>query len=333
MAMLEFDYEDIKDEMLRGPRVTSLLPYFENIAKGIAQSPQKTVNASPEFLQKSSDYADYHRVFQRNMGTFYQHLCASVPFFLEEQCRIGVALARLAKQRGNDPTHPCTYYETSAADGTNARTLAEYTRGLFHTLTDSPNVANRETFRQRCQHPWSSIHTGPFVDITPAYLTQQTHCAHCQQGFDVIYENTTFQMYSPNRSGQIAYVKRVLKADGLMIFCEKIMHPDRAEYERREAIKDQGFKATYLTQAAIGEKASQILGEMERCQVTMAGLTAAIKEHFTYAYIIWNSTNFYEIAASNSWETLQVFVDSLGDGYVPEPFLGEDRLIQPLLGL
>jgi hypothetical protein len=317
--------------LLQGSRVTSLLKHFENIAEGISQAPIQKIYATSEFLNTSSEYREYHDVFQRNIGTFYQHLCASIPFFVEEQCRIGVALQRLVEYRLKDEKRLYTYYETSSADGTNARTLAEYSQGVIKTLTDSPNPANGENFHRLCQHGHSDIHIGPFVDVTPDYIAARNDRPYFKYGFDFIYENTTFQMYHHNRKAQIAYVKRILKSDGLIIFCEKLMHPIRDEYEKREYIKDSLFKPHYFTNARINQKASQILETMEKCQVTLDELVDSISHHFKYAYMIWNSTNFYEIVASNDRLNLQSFIDCLGEYYVPIPFLCEEPLVKSLL--
>lgn len=324
-----FDYDQIRAIALKGPRVTSLKQHFENIAVGISQAPCQPIQATDDFLNQSPHYRDYHRLFQHNIGTFYQHLCASIPFFIEEQCRLGVALYQFAQQRSSH-REPFTLYETSSADGTNARTLAQYAQGSIKTLTDSPNIANGENFHKLCQHNDSDIHIGPFVDITPDYLASRTDRPYLKHGFDVIYENTTFQMYNPDRKAQIAYVKRVLKEDGFIIFCEKLLHPSRREYDRREVIKDSLFKSQYFSQADIAQKNQQILMEMERCQVTLDELIAAIGYHFKYTYMIWNSTNFYDIVASNNQSNLEIFVSLLGPYYVPMPFLCEADIVRPL---
>ncbi|NEO88353.1 MAG: hypothetical protein F6J87_29485 [Spirulina sp. SIO3F2] len=328
--MQSFDYERIRADFLKGPRLNSLLPHFENIAAGRSQAPHKEVLAAPVFLEQRSEYKEYHNIFQRNIGQFYKHLCASIPFFVEEQCRLGIALYKLAQHRLSNKEAPFTYHETSSADGTNARTLAEYAQGLVRTLTDSPNPANGENFHRLCQHHYSDIHIGPPTDITPEYLAERNEHSYFKDGFDVIFENTTFQMYGPNRKAQIAYIKRILKENGLIVFCEKIMHPNYDEYQRREEIKDR-FKRIYFTQSEIVQKHSQILEEMERCQVTLNSLVDAIHCHFKYAYMIWNSTNFYEVVASNDHASLQYFLSYLGQGYVPEPFLCEKSPIRPLL--
>jgi hypothetical protein len=328
--MEKYDFEHIRQEALRAPRVTSLLEHFENIAAGESQVPKTAIAASPDFLRKDSEYEKYHQIFQRNIGTFYKHGCASIPFLMEENIRDGIALRALAEKKRAQSNELLAFYETSAADGSNARTLAEYAEGLIWTLTDSPNEANRMEFAKKLDHPYSSFHKGPFVDITPEYLSVEYRNTFLSGGFDVILENTTFQMYGANRSNQIAYVCRVLKDNGLMLFQEKMLHSDMHEYERRENIKDRFFKALYFTAGEVGEKKRTILSEMENGQVSLEAFTVALKQHFDFAYLIWNSANFYEIAASNSKPILDAFLQNLPEPFVPALFACESPMVRPL---
>ncbi|NES74612.1 MULTISPECIES: hypothetical protein [unclassified Okeania] len=87
--MKVFDYDKIRATLLKGPRVTSLLKHFENIAAGISQAPTQSIYATSDFLSKSNEYREYHTVFQRNIGTFYKHLCASeLEEILFERCQV-----------------------------------------------------------------------------------------------------------------------------------------------------------------------------------------------------------------------------------------------------
>ena len=195
VGVASYNYDAIRAKALRGPRVTSQLRHFEDIAKGLTQVPIREIAISGEFLQHSEELREYGKLLCRNLGTFYKHLCASIPFLPEEHCRLGVALYRLAKHKKQNQNSYFSLYETSSADAANARTLAEYSGGLVRTLSDTPNPANVANFRSLCLHSFSDIHLGPFVDITPSYLSQLSDRPYFSEGFDVIYENTTFQMY------------------------------------------------------------------------------------------------------------------------------------------
>lgn len=330
--MRPYDYLKIREESLLGPRVTSLYQHFEDIAAGIRQIPRKAIVAKDEFINRNPNYGRYHSIFQRNIGTFYKHLCASIPFLIEEHCRLGVALYELGRMKSFQTGDLFTLYETSSADGTNARTLAEYSGYNIKTLTDSPNPSNGINFNKLCLHKHSDIHIGPFVDITPEYLIDRRDRPYFRNGFDIIYENTTFQMYSKKRSDQIAYVRRVLKKDGLMVFLEKLNHDDPIEYTRREQIKDS-FKTQYFTPDQIEEKNKSILLEMEKHQVSLKELTEAINLHFSHAYLIWNSANFYEIIASDNFYSLRDFIHLIDKPYVPMPYSCETNMVRRLFGM
>jgi hypothetical protein len=312
-----YDFEAIRARLLSGPRITSLMPAFERIASGAAQRPHVRVTADPRFLQSDEEFNAYHDVLQRNFGTFLHHGCASIPFLLEELIRVGVAIVRLARAR----RETLRYYETSSADGTAARTLAEYADGRIHTLTDSPNPANASVFQSLCGHAYSHFYEGSFADVTPALIDERY--PSLSGGFDVIWENTTFQMYGAFRDEQLAYVRRLLKPNGLMLFLEKMKHDDPAEYARRESIKDREFKARYFSAAEIVAKKSEIIETMERGQVTLDEFTRVAHRHFEHVVLIWNSANFYQIAASNDAATMDAFLSHLRPPFVPGSFAVE----------
>ncbi len=316
-----YDYKLIREKALRGPRITSLLQRFEKIASGEEQKPKLPVIAAQVFLDRDGEYKKYHQILQRNMGTFAKHGLASIPFMLEEVIRIGVALHRFAEENRFSSSEPLTFYETSSADGTIGRSLAEYSNGLIKTLTDSPNESNRLEFNRLLTHNYSYFHKGPFVDITPQYLSQ-AYGHIFKGGFDIIWENTTFQMYGNNRDEQIAYVSRLLKEDGLMIFHEKMNHFKVDEYKRLEKLKDDKFKSQYFNENELKLKKLNILSEMEAGQVTLSEFRQALKTHFKYAYIIWNSCNFYEIVASNNKKIIESFIS-----YLPAPYVLDDFII------
>jgi len=230
-----YDFDTIQSRLLCGARVSSLLPAFERIAQGSAQKPKETVVASPDFLSKNEELLKYHTVFQKNFGTFLNHGCASIPFLLEELIRVGIAINKMAMERKT----PLYYYETSSADGTVARTLAEYGMGKIHTLTDSPNEANQTEFYRLLNHKYSFFHRGCFAEITPLFISKKYPLF--ANGFDIIWENTTFQLYGNYRQEQIAYVKRLLAKNGIMIFLEKMLHQNNTEYLRRETLKEEKF--------------------------------------------------------------------------------------------
>ena len=319
-GMTNYNYQQIRELCLQGPRVTTLFNHFETIAAGFKQFPINAILGSPDFLSQDADLKSYHDLLQQNIGTFTKHFCASVPYALEERCRMGLAIFKFAQYLRENSNDYFTYYETSSTDGTDARTMAEYSGGLIRTLTDSPNRANKRNFKQLSRHNYSQFHLGPFVDITPEFITSQPELHFFHNKFDLIHENATFQFYGSEREKQIAYLCRVLKKDGLMLFLEKLNQSDLMDYKQREYIKDKYYKSKYFSDAEIKWKYSNMLEEMEKGQVTLDELIEAIKVHFKYIYLTWNSTNFYKLAASNHESSIEKFVSFLVPQYVPQPF-------------
>jgi tRNA (cmo5U34)-methyltransferase len=314
----------IRERTLRRRRESPLFKNLHYIAGGIDQVPVARATGELHYLSGCDDLLAYHDIFQRNMGTFYRHYSASIPFVIEEQCRVGVGICRLAQRltRNTDDDF-ITFREMSVGDGANGRTMAEFSKGLIRTLSDSSSVHNRNNFDNLCNHDYSRFHHGSFIEVTPEYIASTPDLSCFRNGFNVIYENVTFQFYGPEREDLIGYVARLLKEDGLMIFLEKLKHADEVEYRSRERIKDAAFKSNYFTDDKVHAKRVDMLGVMEQGQVNFEFLINSIKRHFRYVYLIWNSTNFYEFAASNNATVLSDFLSALEPIYVPSEFCFE----------
>lgn len=326
----KYDFEEVRQKLYRGPRMTSLMEHFERIAAGLAQRPNGPVLADKSFLGDSRELNDYHDTLQKSFGTFLKHGCASIPFLLEEIIRVGLAVNRCAHLIANESSifH---YYESSSADGTAARTLAEYSKGKIKTLTDSPNEANQLEFRRLNRSLNAHFHLGCFADVTPEFLA--TTLPQFKGGFDFVWENTTFQMYGNHRHEQIAYMKRILKDSGVILFLEKLKHPDDVEYRKREQIKDEVFKSRYFCRGAIAEKQALILQTMEAGQCDVDEFISVAESCFKNVALIWNSSNFYHIAASDDLGSFTKFIDSLEPAFVPAEFTHEaPRIIKTAAG-
>lgn len=145
-----------------------------------------------------------------------------------------------------------------------------------------------------------------------------------RSGFDVVIEDTTFQMYGRERLAPIALTMQHLKSDGILILHEKLMHPDPDDFHRREVQKDELFKARYFAESQIGQKKQGILRSMHEQLVTLTELTEVLQRFFDHAVVTWNSGNFYTIAASTSISRLQLFTQCLTPPAIPADFLYED---------
>lgn len=319
------------DKIRKSPRLNELFENFEQISKGSSQVPYKLPKTNEKYLNESSEYLRHEKIFRKNLCTFLKHGISSIPYLTEEFLRVDKALFEFAKYKGATNEQPLTYWETSSADGTRARTLAEYTNGIIVTLTDSPNLGNKVEFEKSPSHPFSFFHHGAFIDICPDYLMSQKFHPAFRKGFDVIWENTTFQMYGNNRLEQIEYVSQSLKPDGLLILFEKLNADNYDDYSMMEKIKD-GFKARYFKAEQIKKKKENILDTMEKGQVTKNQLINAASKFYKYGALIWNSANFYEIVVSNSKENIELFLKFLPKPYVPKKYMLEKQMVCCLWG-
>lgn len=307
------------DRLSRAPRVTTMAPAFESLATGEAGRPNKRVPLDVNLLGNDKLALSFAATLDRLSGNFDEHYVASIPYSREEEARIGAAFYSYGRTIAQRENRPAKLYITSGADGPVPRALATRAPGMIETLTCSPNEANREEFFSRGAPPNAYFFLGPYYEVTPTELSRRG-MPQFGEGFDVIEEDTTFQMYDPDRSAQIALVRRNLKQDGIMVLFEKLQQSSPSDYLLREQQKDKDFKALYFDQAQIQQKAETVLTHMENMQVTLESLTRSLKQHFKAAVITFNSGNFYNIAASDDPAKLTEFVAQMIPPAIPSEF-------------
>ncbi|NET44955.1 hypothetical protein [Okeania sp. SIO2B3] len=96
--MKKYNYQQIRELCLQSPRLTTLFNHFGTIAEGVKQFPSKAILADLKFLSQDSGLNFYHDLLQQNIETFTKHFCASVPYALEERCRMGLAISGLTQR-------------------------------------------------------------------------------------------------------------------------------------------------------------------------------------------------------------------------------------------
>lgn len=310
------------------PRLTSLASYFEMLASGKRGVPQVTPRADFNLFHHYAVVRRFCKLYSAQMGTFFKHYTASVPFVLEEDCRLGAAIYEYAREKYAITQLPLNFLDIGAADGTLSRTLAQIADGRIHALCTSATKANQLEFNRLSkkfnlpQKKRATFFLGPYIDLTPERLFHDKKLNKFISGFDIIYEGLTFQMYSKDRENQIKNLIKLLKdkKNGILILFEKYLQEDVDEYRRRENIKDKYFKSKFFSQENIVEKRSAILDSMEKMQVTEKQLSVAVKKFFKYAVITWNSGNFYTLIASNSYKNLHQLVRLMIRPSVPKRF-------------
>ncbi|CAG8865612.1 hypothetical protein PS627_01531 [Pseudomonas fluorescens] len=306
-----------------------LAEQFDQLAKGTRQVPKAPVDSHLKHLIQDKSIIEYHDLLIRESGPLFKHFLASVPYILEELCRIGVAISRYVASSENTGDPQFNFLDADAFDGSNARALASLSRGLINTLTTSPNQSNQRFFDEFRNPEFSSFFPRSILELTPAMLQNGSY-KKFSTGFDFIYEMAAFQFYGNDRPHQITHIKKLLKSGGIVFFLEKLNHNDTEEYFHRERLKDNDFKHRYFTKEEILWKQNQMLEHMQSGQVVLSDLAQKIKENFRYAYLIWNSTNFYEIIASDDHTKIQSLMRKLGPTIQPDGFCFEQKKIGPL---
>ncbi len=241
---------------------------------------------------------------------------------LEEQYRLGAALWQYCTDLHRSEARPANVYTLGDAAGVTARALAQVGEGCIRTLTCSPTNANRDQFFSLGAPEQAAFFLGPFFRVTPASL-RNAGIEGFEKNFDIIIEDTTFQMYGLERYEPIALACRNLRPGGIFMLIEKVRHPDADEYVKRERQKDGDFKSRFFDLSQISEKRSGILDHMQEMEASLDDLTGALKRHFSSAVITWNSGNFYTIAASTKIPNLVKFINGMLPPAIPDNYCYE----------
>lgn len=307
------DYSEFFLECDLAPRLNRLAGFFAETAGGRGGIPKRDPVADMRLLPQDALMHRLVALHARRQGFFDRHYHSSIPYRLEEECRMAHAVLRYAQES----LRPFSIYSLGTAEGTMARTLCELGQGMIRSLSCSPNEENYKCFMAYGEPPHAEFFIGPFHRLTKDYLRGEQRLADFATGFDVILEDTTFQMYSPNRHDQIGFVAQHLKDDGILLLVEKFRAADARDYAAREAQKDYGFKTRYFGREEIERKAKTVLTTMHDCEVTLADMATAVYAHFRHCVVTWNSGNFYGLAASNSEDSLRRYLSLLVPPAIP----------------
>ncbi len=332
--MKKISYRQFLENIKKSPRIVSLAQHFEEIASGRIQVPIKPVLANLSLLFNDKIAFFIYENQKNKEGKFCEHAYASIPYLLENSIRVmsGIYLYALAHEKSKK-AKGFYVFEPGGGSGDVSRILPEVTHGFIKSLCSSATKANEIEFNKKKNNKNSFFCLTPFFNITPDFLFSSKNLSCFANGFDIIYERCTFQMYGNDRRNQIKHVSKVLKKGGIIMFEEKLLNENIDEYNRREKIKNEVFKAKYFKKSQIHEKEKIILGTMFKGMITLSELSEAIRKSFKHAVIIWNSTNFYNVVASNSQKNLKEFISYLLPPCVPPEFNFEAELPKKLFGL
>jgi len=306
------------------PRLTSFASFFEQTAWGLANQPDL---AQPEpdmsLMQFDLECMTFWDTQSRLWGHFDHHYFASIPFRLEEECRLGASILSFGLKAWARRHAPATVYTLGAGAGTLARTLAKLGDGRFKTLCCSPTEGNRASFFSRRGSEDAFFFHGPFFELDDARYVSDPTLAPFRDGYHVLLEDTTFQMYGRNRKEQLAVIAPRVRPDGVLIQIQKLSHPSIEVYLERERQKDEQFKARYFSPVQVATKKKEILNTMAGFQVDLEATIDALRLYFDYSVITWNSGNFYTIVSSNSAHSLSELVGRMIGPALPNEYCYE----------
>ncbi|MEZ2223392.1 class I SAM-dependent methyltransferase [Rhizobium sp. RCC_161_2] len=309
------------DAWRKAPRLNSFASFFERTASGLGGAPDLG-KPEPEMELLSFDLAcmTFWDTHKRLWGHFDSHYFASIPYRLEEECRLGAAILSFAEKAWACRGRPATIYTLGAGAGTLARTLAKLGDGRLKTLNCSPTAGNRVCFFARRGSDDAHFYHGPFFELDDErYETDET-LQLFRDGYDVLFEDTTFQMYGRDRDNQTGFIAPRIRSNGLLVQVQKLAHGNVDAYLERERQKDEGFKSRFFTTNQIVEKKRGVLDTMFDFQVDLKTSQSALRSYFRYAVVTWNSGNFYTIVSSNSLNSLRDFVGSMVKPAIPSAF-------------
>ncbi|MCA1409403.1 class I SAM-dependent methyltransferase [Ensifer sp. IC3342] len=315
---MEQQMQDFIMECDKAPRLNEMAEFFSETAAGRSGVPIRVPNADPRLFEGDVALEIFMRAHRQIWGRFDPHYFSSIPYRLEEDIRQGDAFLRYAIA---SDAYPIRFYNLGAAEATLARTLAELSEGKIQTLSCSPNKENEESFLLHGQPAHATFFLGPFHHLTQSRIASTPALRHFSDGFDIILEDTTFQMYSPNRKAQIGFVKRHLKEEGVFLFVEKFRQADSDEYFRRELQKDHGYKARFFNPDDLKKKNDVILKKMNFNETTLDDMSAALAAYFKYGCVTWNCGNFCTLAASNSAENLRRLISAMAPPCIPNEYV------------
>ncbi len=305
----------------QGPRLNQLAGFFMETAAGRSGMPLRRPIVDMRLLPNDRLLHQFVDLHVRRQGHFDQHYHASIPYRLEEECRMGHALLRYSQTIPDE----VLFYSLGTAEGTMARVVSELSGGKIQSLACSPNEENYNCFMAFGEPLGASFFLGPFHRLTKEHLHSQRKLERFAQGFDVILEDTTFQMYSPNRRDQIDFVSQHLKPNGIFLFVEKFRSLDVLDYKSREEQKNLGFKSHYFGTDEIARKTELVLNTMHACEVTLAEMASAVHLYFKHCVVTWNSGNFYGLAASNDGHNLGRYLSAMVQPAIPLEYVYEPK--------
>lgn len=309
------------EQWKKAPRLNAFANFFEKTASGETGMPDLgTPLPDLNLLSNDQDCVAFWNTHQSLWGKFDAHYFASISFRLEEECRLGSAIFSFVQKVRASDGRIATIYTLGAGAGTLSRSLAKLGDGKIKTLNCSPTNGNRICFFAKQGSPHASFYHGPFFELDDDRYQTDESLRPFRDGYDVLLEDTTFQMYGRDREAQTGFIAPRIKDGGILIQVQKLSHTDTNTYLERERQKDVEFKARFFSESHILEKKREVLNTMADFQVDLETSRSALRSYFSYSIVTWNSGNFYTIVSSNSRDAIYDFVTAMVKPAIPSAF-------------
>lgn len=134
--------KNFEDNLTTNPRTGVLADFFEKTASGEFGEPDNTYLGDISLFKNDEKMSSFYLNHRKLQGQFDKHFYSSIPFILEEECRVGSALKDYLEKRNGTQY----LYVLGAAEGTMARTIGNLSNGKIKTLSCSPTKANQDNF-------------------------------------------------------------------------------------------------------------------------------------------------------------------------------------------
>lgn len=316
-------YNYIKLMEKNAPRINGLQPFFSGTALGLRDKPITPYQGNKSLLLEISDCEILYSFFieyKKRQSYFEQHFSSSIPYIMENECRMGAALLKYFSSRNSTDN---LSLHLGASEAPLARTISALGLDLnIKTLATSCTKENRNGFYKYDKNPINTY----FLPIPWIYVNKQLlkekGLDDFHNGFDVIFEHQLFHFFSKDRGKQVSLSSKLFKdiSKGLLFMTGKIMNNDINEFKKRELQKDMDFKAKFFSKKDIHSKNKEIVNIFNDMLLTLEETINEIQKTIKYSIVIWNSGNFYTILSSNSKTEINRYLNNLENPIIEKKY-------------
>jgi SAM-dependent methyltransferase len=270
-------------------------PFFTDVEQG-GHKPLQPLRS--EDISPDPDLRRIHDVMEPWKGYFDRHMETSIPDY--RNLSLNKAYSLLQQPGGR-------LLDIGGGTGAWNKALSHLSDGRWQTDNLEPNPDLNQRFNE---HPVSGARIIPEAFMGD-YGDYPRHVASAP--YDVVHESMGLQFIGPDKEGQTAEVRRMLKPGGLYITDQKFRGPDWDENER---VKDE-WKRNYYTPEQLYEKNKEVgfQGDDEGAMVSNLwdkdDYHNLLKQNFRHVVPYWKSGNFAGFAASDDPAQVDRFVGGL----------------------